>query len=152
MMWWRGVTDSVIIYSLQMHLLSGSVSANGTLAYVSQQAWIFHGTVRDNILMGEPFDQTRWNFKHQRLNRSKTLANSYVFVFLKSVSRVHFCSVNFTIQIRQCGFQSLTKPQSHIWSYIMTFYWRPNASSTSIMSASLLARRGEINVVEDLKW
>uniref|UniRef100_A0A8C2HCC3 ATP-binding cassette, sub-family C (CFTR/MRP), member 12 n=1 Tax=Cyprinus carpio TaxID=7962 RepID=A0A8C2HCC3_CYPCA len=48
----------VIIYSLQMHLLSGSVSANGTLAYVSQQAWIFHGTVRDNILMGEPFDQT----------------------------------------------------------------------------------------------
>uniref|UniRef100_A0A8C1JB33 ATP-binding cassette, sub-family C (CFTR/MRP), member 12 n=1 Tax=Cyprinus carpio TaxID=7962 RepID=A0A8C1JB33_CYPCA len=52
--------DFVIIYSLQMHLLSGSVSANGTLAYVSQQAWIFHGTVRDNILMGEPFDQTRY--------------------------------------------------------------------------------------------
>lgn len=51
----------VTCLSLQMHLLSGSVSVNGTLAYVSQQAWIFHGTVRDNILMGEPFDQTRYN-------------------------------------------------------------------------------------------
>ncbi|XP_060715255.1 ATP-binding cassette sub-family C member 12 [Tachysurus vachellii] len=44
-----------------MHLQSGSVSINGTLAYVSQQAWIFHGSVRDNILMGEPFDQERYN-------------------------------------------------------------------------------------------
>ncbi|KAI4890792.1 hypothetical protein NFI96_010580, partial [Prochilodus magdalenae] len=45
----------------QMHLQSGSVSANGTFAYVSQQAWIFHGSVRDNILMGEPFDQQRYD-------------------------------------------------------------------------------------------
>ncbi|XP_061102942.1 ATP-binding cassette sub-family C member 12-like [Conger conger] len=45
----------------QMHLLSGSVSANGTFAYVSQQAWIFSGTVRDNILMKEEFDQTRYD-------------------------------------------------------------------------------------------
>ncbi|KAK1802156.1 hypothetical protein P4O66_021827 [Electrophorus voltai] len=45
----------------KMHLQSGSVSANGTFAYVSQQAWIFHGTVQDNILMGEPFDQNRYD-------------------------------------------------------------------------------------------
>uniref|UniRef100_A0A9J8CDT8 ATP-binding cassette, sub-family C (CFTR/MRP), member 12 n=1 Tax=Cyprinus carpio carpio TaxID=630221 RepID=A0A9J8CDT8_CYPCA len=53
-----GKTSLISSILEQMHLLSGSVSANGTLAYVSQQAWIFHGTVRDNILMGEPFDQT----------------------------------------------------------------------------------------------
>uniref|UniRef100_A0A671M1F4 ATP-binding cassette sub-family C member 5 n=1 Tax=Sinocyclocheilus anshuiensis TaxID=1608454 RepID=A0A671M1F4_9TELE len=55
-----GKTSLISSILEQMHLRSGSVSANGTLAYVSQQAWIFHGTVRDNILMGEPFDQTRY--------------------------------------------------------------------------------------------
>lgn len=123
---------------LQMHLLNGSVSANGTLAYVSQQAWIFHGTVRDNILMGEPFDQTRWKYKHQRLNGSKTSQNSYFFL---SVSRVLFCSVNFTIQNMQCSCQSFTKPQSHICSYIMTFYRRPNANTKSIISIFIGQKR-----------
>ncbi|XP_017314285.1 ATP-binding cassette sub-family C member 12 isoform X2 [Ictalurus punctatus] len=56
-----GKTSLISSILEQMHLQSGSVSANGTLAYVSQQAWIFHGTVRDNILMGEPFDQARYN-------------------------------------------------------------------------------------------
>ncbi|XP_056602458.1 ATP-binding cassette sub-family C member 12 [Triplophysa dalaica] len=56
-----GKTSLISSILEQMHLLSGSVSVNGTLAYVSQQAWIFHGTVRDNILMGEPFDQTRYD-------------------------------------------------------------------------------------------
>ncbi|XP_067258367.1 ATP-binding cassette sub-family C member 12 [Chanodichthys erythropterus] len=55
-----GKTSLISSILEQMHLVSGSVSANGTLAYVSQQAWIFHGTVRDNILMGEPFNQTRY--------------------------------------------------------------------------------------------
>uniref|UniRef100_A0AAX7TN41 ATP-binding cassette, sub-family C (CFTR/MRP), member 12 n=1 Tax=Astatotilapia calliptera TaxID=8154 RepID=A0AAX7TN41_ASTCA len=44
-----------------MHLLRGSITADGTFAYVSQQAWIFHGTVQENILMGEPFDQTKYD-------------------------------------------------------------------------------------------
>lgn len=43
----------------QMHLLQGSLTADGTFAYVSQQAWIFHGTVRENILMGAPLDQAK---------------------------------------------------------------------------------------------
>ncbi|XP_028812284.1 multidrug resistance-associated protein 9 [Denticeps clupeoides] len=45
----------------QMYLEGGSVTVDGTFAYVSQQAWIFHGSVRDNILMGESFDETRYN-------------------------------------------------------------------------------------------
>uniref|UniRef100_A0AAR2M178 ATP-binding cassette sub-family C member 5 n=1 Tax=Pygocentrus nattereri TaxID=42514 RepID=A0AAR2M178_PYGNA len=56
-----GKTSLISSILEQMHLQSGSVSANGTFAYVSQQAWIFHGTVRDNILMGEPFDQERYD-------------------------------------------------------------------------------------------
>ncbi|XP_041931073.1 ATP-binding cassette sub-family C member 12-like isoform X1 [Alosa sapidissima] len=58
-----GCGKSSLISSIleQMHLMKGSVIADGTFAYVSQQAWIFHGTVRDNILMGQPFNQQRYN-------------------------------------------------------------------------------------------
>ncbi|XP_040838073.1 ATP-binding cassette sub-family C member 12 isoform X2 [Ochotona curzoniae] len=44
----------------QMQLQKGIVAVNGTLAYVSQQAWIFHGNVRENILFGEKYDEQRY--------------------------------------------------------------------------------------------
>ncbi|XP_062381432.1 ATP-binding cassette sub-family C member 12-like [Sardina pilchardus] len=56
-----GKTSLISSVLEQMHLLKGSVIADGTFAYVSQQAWIFHGSVRDNILMGQPFNQKRYN-------------------------------------------------------------------------------------------
>ncbi|XP_067351135.1 ATP-binding cassette sub-family C member 12 [Channa argus] len=56
-----GKTSLISSILEQMHLLQGSISADGTFAYVSQQAWIFHGTVRENILMGEPFDQAKYD-------------------------------------------------------------------------------------------
>uniref|UniRef100_A0A8C9STI9 ATP binding cassette subfamily C member 12 n=1 Tax=Scleropages formosus TaxID=113540 RepID=A0A8C9STI9_SCLFO len=58
-----GSGKSSLISSLldQMYLHHGSVMIDGTFAYVSQQAWIFHGTLRDNILMGEPFDKERYS-------------------------------------------------------------------------------------------
>ncbi|XP_076594665.1 ATP-binding cassette sub-family C member 12 isoform X2 [Chaetodon auriga] len=56
-----GKTSLISSILEQMHLLQGSVTANGTFAYVSQQAWIFHGTVQENILMGEPFDKYKYN-------------------------------------------------------------------------------------------
>ncbi|KAM4602664.1 ATP-binding cassette sub-family C member 12 isoform 2-T2 [Polymixia lowei] len=56
-----GKTSLISSILEQMHLQQGSITADGTFAYVSQQAWIFHGTVQDNILMGEPFDQARYD-------------------------------------------------------------------------------------------
>ncbi|KAJ0001946.1 hypothetical protein NQD34_001742 [Periophthalmus magnuspinnatus] len=44
----------------QMYLQQGSVAASGIFAYVAQQAWIFHGTVQENILMGERFEQHKY--------------------------------------------------------------------------------------------
>ncbi|KFO29862.1 Multidrug resistance-associated protein 9 [Fukomys damarensis] len=43
-----------------MQLQKGVVAVNGTLAYVSQQAWIFHGNVRENILFGEKYNHQRY--------------------------------------------------------------------------------------------
>ncbi|XP_078527762.1 ATP-binding cassette sub-family C member 12-like [Lissotriton helveticus] len=57
-----GSGKSSIISALlgHMHLLDGAVYVNGTLAYVSQQAWIFHGSVKENILFGKEFDKKRY--------------------------------------------------------------------------------------------
>ncbi|XP_037734013.1 ATP-binding cassette sub-family C member 12 isoform X3 [Chelonia mydas] len=46
----------------QMYLYDGTVGVDGTLAYVSQQAWIFHETVRRNILFGEEYNEERYNY------------------------------------------------------------------------------------------
>nr|XP_060643937.1 ATP-binding cassette sub-family C member 12-like isoform X1 [Anolis sagrei ordinatus] len=46
----------------QMYLQKGRVAVSGSLAYVSQQAWIFHGTVRENILFGKPYNEQRYNY------------------------------------------------------------------------------------------
>ncbi|XP_072320763.1 ATP-binding cassette sub-family C member 12 [Eucyclogobius newberryi] len=55
-----GKTSLVAAILEQMYLQQGSVMANGTFAYLAQQAWIFHGTVQENILMGEAFEQNKY--------------------------------------------------------------------------------------------
>uniref|UniRef100_UPI00358FE290 ATP-binding cassette sub-family C member 12 isoform X2 n=1 Tax=Myxine glutinosa TaxID=7769 RepID=UPI00358FE290 len=58
-----GSGKSSLIASLlgQMELGSGKVSVNGSIAYVPQQAWILHMTVRENILFGEEYEEQRYN-------------------------------------------------------------------------------------------
>ena len=41
--------------------VSGKIALEGSLAYVSQQAWIMNTTVRENILFGEEFDTERYS-------------------------------------------------------------------------------------------
>ncbi|XXG48214.1 hypothetical protein AAC387_Pa02g2725 [Persea americana] len=41
--------------------ISGSVQVLGSIAYVSQTAWIQSGTIRDNILYGKPMNKGRYN-------------------------------------------------------------------------------------------
>ncbi|XP_073845417.1 probable multidrug resistance-associated protein lethal(2)03659 [Musca autumnalis] len=40
---------------------SGSITVNGTVSYASQEPWLFTGTVRQNILFGQPMDKKRYN-------------------------------------------------------------------------------------------
>ncbi|KMY92502.1 uncharacterized protein Dsimw501_GD10651 [Drosophila simulans] len=39
---------------------SGQLKVNGSLSYSSQEAWLFSGTVRQNILFGQPMDSQRY--------------------------------------------------------------------------------------------
>lgn len=45
----------------EMHQLQGSLSVRGAIAYASQQPWIQHNTVRENILFGSPYDVALYN-------------------------------------------------------------------------------------------
>lgn len=58
-----GSGKSAILLSLLKELpaTSGSTSVNGSLIYASQEAWIFSGSVRENILFGKEFDLKRYN-------------------------------------------------------------------------------------------
>ncbi|XP_031366798.1 multidrug resistance-associated protein 4-like isoform X2 [Apis dorsata] len=39
----------------------GEIRINGTVSYVSQEAWLFSGTVRNNILFGQSYDKEKYN-------------------------------------------------------------------------------------------
>ena len=44
----------------EMHRIKGEVAINGSVAYVSQQAWILDGSVKENILFGNDLNQTKY--------------------------------------------------------------------------------------------
>lgn len=54
-----GSGKSTLLSSIagEVKLSSGTVTCPGSLAYVPQVPWVFSGTIRDNILFGELFDQ-----------------------------------------------------------------------------------------------
>ncbi|KAJ3058789.1 Canalicular multispecific organic anion transporter 2, partial [Rhizoclosmatium hyalinum] len=57
-----GTGKSSFISSLlgDMHKASGEVRVSGSVAYVSQQAWIENATIRDNILFGSEYDEKKY--------------------------------------------------------------------------------------------
>lgn len=44
----------------ELPIYSGDVLINGDVSYGSQEAWLFSGTVRNNILFGLPYDKVRY--------------------------------------------------------------------------------------------
>ncbi|ORX36438.1 P-loop containing nucleoside triphosphate hydrolase protein [Kockovaella imperatae] len=57
-----GAGKSSLLQALigEMRLLSGEVLFGGRIAYCQQNAWIQNATLRDNILFGRPWDETRY--------------------------------------------------------------------------------------------
>ncbi|XP_073988840.1 ATP-binding cassette sub-family C member 4-like isoform X2 [Rhodnius prolixus] len=57
-----GSGKSSLLYLLlqEIKALEGLIKINGRLSLSSQEPWIFAGTVRDNILLGLPYDRKRY--------------------------------------------------------------------------------------------
>lgn len=56
-----GKSSLLSAYLGEMDKLKGRVNTNGSIAYVSQQAWIQNATLRDNITFGKAFDQKMYD-------------------------------------------------------------------------------------------
>lgn len=58
-----GSGKSSVLMSIlgELPIASGRLEVNGRVSYAAQDAWIFSGTVRDNILFGKAFDADRYN-------------------------------------------------------------------------------------------
>ena len=70
-----GCGKSSLLYALlqEIPVIHGETSCVGKIAWVSQQPWVFSGTIRDNILLGEPFDQERYRVTLQACDLNKDL-------------------------------------------------------------------------------
>lgn len=57
-----GCGKSTLLLTLLEELMptSGEVQRKGSIVYVPQTAWVFSGTVRENILFSKPYDEKRY--------------------------------------------------------------------------------------------
>lgn len=58
-----GSGKTTLLYTIlrELHPLVGSVHINGTVSYASQEPWLFTGSIRQNIIFGQDFNQDRYD-------------------------------------------------------------------------------------------
>jgi ATP-binding cassette subfamily C (CFTR/MRP) protein 4 len=44
-----------------MNIFDGTLKRSGRMAYLEQEPWIVSGSVKENITLGFPFDESRYN-------------------------------------------------------------------------------------------
>lgn len=54
-----GKTTLLNVLLGELELDEGKVSINGTLSYASQEPWLFEGSIKQNILFVEPYDEKK---------------------------------------------------------------------------------------------
>lgn len=45
----------------ELPLSEGTITVKGKIAYASQQAWIYNGTLRQNILFGQDYEEDKFS-------------------------------------------------------------------------------------------
>lgn len=56
-----GKTTLLHVIMKELELVNGSVKVEGVVSYASQEPWLFGGSVRQNILFGQKFDQIKYD-------------------------------------------------------------------------------------------
>ncbi|XP_050518856.1 ATP-binding cassette sub-family C member 4-like [Diabrotica virgifera virgifera] len=56
-----GKTTLLHVIMKELELQQGYVNVNGIISYASQEPWLFGGSIRQNILFGEIYDQIKYN-------------------------------------------------------------------------------------------
>lgn len=58
-----GKTTMLQVILGELELDEGSLLVNGTISYAPQEPWLFEGTIKQNILFIEDYDEQRLGFK-----------------------------------------------------------------------------------------
>lgn len=45
----------------ELRIIEGSLSIKGSVGYVPQQTWVFSGSVKQNIVFGQAFEEDRYD-------------------------------------------------------------------------------------------
>ena len=45
----------------ELPLSQGTMTVKGKVGYASQQAWVYNGSLRQNVLFGQEYEETRYN-------------------------------------------------------------------------------------------
>jgi ABC-type transport system involved in cytochrome bd biosynthesis fused ATPase/permease subunit len=45
----------------EMNIFDGTLKRSGRMAYLEQEPWIVSGTIKENITLGFPFNEVRYN-------------------------------------------------------------------------------------------
>ena len=56
-----GKSTLLSVMAGEVSATSGKVTCQGNLVYVPQIAWVFSGTIRENILFGQPYNEDKYN-------------------------------------------------------------------------------------------
>ena len=58
-----GAGKSTLLQCLlgELPAVGGSVQVSGSLSYANQEAWVFSGTLRENVLFGQPYKPDLYN-------------------------------------------------------------------------------------------
>lgn len=56
-----GKSSLINLFLKELTVVSGHMEINGRISYASQEPWLFSGSVRQNILFGEPFNKYRYD-------------------------------------------------------------------------------------------
>lgn len=58
--WWTAGKSSLLAALLgEMYMEGGTIAVAGSVAYAAQDPWIQNATLRDNVLMGNAYDEDR---------------------------------------------------------------------------------------------
>lgn len=55
-----GKTSMLEVILKELPLVSGELEINGIISYAAQQSWVFEGSVKNNIVFTEPYDEERY--------------------------------------------------------------------------------------------
>lgn len=56
-----GASKTTLLQTIlgELDLDDGTLTVNGSVCYAAQEPWIFEGTIKQNILFTEPYDDDR---------------------------------------------------------------------------------------------